>query len=191
MNTMSNLATNIDVTIHQNSSGDLYYTLNGVDTTLVWPVTIINTAPTAYITISFDSLILTTANQYCIIGSDYITLDGLNHDFTINNVTGWLGFIKSDYTDIQGSPLSYGNIKIQNFVTKASGTTLDSSAGYLCQFDFGTFTTGPYTINNCINHGDINDISSSGEGGSGGILPAAAAPIPKTGPIKGIAAIEV
>jgi hypothetical protein len=53
---------------------------------------------------------------------------------------------------------------------KTSGTTtLEESAGYLCQTYFGNNTQGSYTINNCINNGNIN-ILSTAETGCGGII---------------------
>ena len=168
---MSTIEIGVNLTLQQDTtSGNLYYTLNDIQTNLEWPVTIINTTPTAYITIFFEPLILTNTNQYCIIDSDYITLDGQNNDFTINNVFGWLGFIQSGKF-VDGVIFSAkGNIKIQNFVTKTLGiTTLDTDAGYLCQSYIGVAALGNYTINNCINYGDINNLSTE-QIGCGGIF---------------------
>jgi hypothetical protein len=78
---------------------------------------------------------------------DFITINGNNKIFYLNNITGWTGLIKNGYLN--------GNIIVQNIITSSIGnTTLSSNAGY--GFIVGSYFlrngNGTNIIENCINN---------------------------------------
>jgi hypothetical protein len=136
-----------------------------------WPVTITNSNPGAS---SILRVIATTNLTFTssygdisgnfIAGSTYITFDGSGNTITLGGITtgitGYLGFIRNGTPSVNGQ----ANVIVQNFITDASGSTLATSAGWLCQQYFGRGVSGNQ-ITGCTNRGAI----AGGGGSTGGI----------------------
>jgi len=129
-----------------------------------WPVTINNTpspGPSSILrVIATTNLTLTgsygNTNGYLITGSEYITFDGSGNTITLDGITSYPGFIENG----TGGSDSKANIIVQNFTTAVlNSSTLENSAGWLCQVSFARnvsenqiidcTNTGPINVNNC------------------------------------------
>ena len=130
-----------------------------------WPVTINNTpspGPSSILrVIATTNLTLTSSygntNGYLIAGSTYITFDGSGNTITMDGITGYPGFITNN---------TKGFIVVRNFTTTTGGvSTLQATAGWLCQSGFGSGVSG-ISVTNCTNNGDVNNTSCGGIAGS-------------------------
>jgi hypothetical protein len=128
-----------------------YSTDNGVTWTpiTVWPVTIINTSlsPESRLTVQFNTgLTLDSVDQYFIMGTNDINVDGLNNIVNIN-VDKYRGLFQNGTSTTNGK----SNITIKN-IGVSSSYTLADNGGWLGQTYFGK--NGLYTIvNHCYSTG--------------------------------------
>ena len=115
--------------------------------------------------VKFLTNINITNNNYYIIGSDYITIDGNNKSFTVinyNNVP-YNGLIQNGTSTTDGK----SNIVIKNIkMSKDSSLpTINVGQGWVCQSYFCKNSTGTNIIDNCENNNDINTNSIYDSGG--------------------------
>ena len=100
-----------------------------------WPVTISGGTAGSPVVVSFgDDLSFSASNNYFIIGSDYVTINGNGHTVTLNNITNYPGLVQNGTSGSNG----YGNININKIGIIASGsTTLFGFGGWIGQYYFG------------------------------------------------------
>ena len=138
------------------------YSVNGgsnytvIDNSVDWPITIVNsTSLTNTLKVTFENdLILNLSNdQYFIMGSDNITVDGTNKRVTIEDISDYPGLIQNG-TNGEGGKNS---ITIENIgvVSSDSSTLAEYDGGWVCQASFSKYTTGNTVINNCYSTGTI------------------------------------
>lgn len=124
-----------------------------------WPVKLISTSSLLTITITFgENLTFNTDQEYFIICSDNIIIEGNYKDITINNVSGYPGLFQNGNNNENG----YTNIKINNLNMISQSSTLSNNNGWILQEYFGKGQNIPEElcfINNCTT--DINCSSSS------------------------------
>jgi hypothetical protein len=132
-----------------------------------WPVTIINTNPSAgsiLRVVVTENLIITGGyggtSGYFIAGSTYITFDGSGNTINMNNITSYPGFIQNGTNAANG----FANVIVKNFTTAITSSTLGSDAGWLCQEFFGKGVSG----NEITNSTNTCAISGSVGGGIAG-----------------------
>ena len=129
-----------------------------------WPITINGgtaSVPTV-ITFSENITLSTDANQYFIIGSQYVTIDGGNKTVTISNIGGYLGLIKNG--DFLTPTFGYSNTTITNINITNFGTSNQSeTGGWICQAGYGC-----KAINNVISY--CNSSATIMQTGCGGIV---------------------
>jgi len=144
------------VYIQQNGSY-IQYQINsttGSWTNITFPVTIINSNPSIQrVTVSLaTNITLTAANQYFIIGSNLITVDGSIYTVTIgSSVTDYPGFVQN---------LSYSGISVSNINMKCTTSTLAGNGGWVGQS--GTINTNFYK---CSSDGIIGQTGTIFTGG--------------------------
>ena len=178
------LGTNIPVGTISTST-----TLNNTnlnDGTYTWPITINGgsaSVPTV-ITFSENVTLSTDANQYFIIGSEYVTIDGTNNTITIANIPDYLGLIKNGGA-VDTEP-GKNFITVTNINMASSGTSsLLPNNGWLCQSGYGcasyanniSYCTassilslgGSIIGSNVSCYGGIIDIRYCSNSGTGGI----------------------
>jgi hypothetical protein len=121
-----------------------------------WPITIDGGTASSPVVITFgDNITLTNVNNYFIIGSDYVTIDGNNKTVTISGVTGvtkYPGLIQNGTVSANG----YSNITVRNINITSNNSTLRDSYGWICQPYFCIGSSGINTISNCTNRGPIS-----------------------------------
>jgi hypothetical protein len=137
-----------------------------------WPITITNTnshlcACTILNVVTTE--LLTISNTYgglagyFIAGSPYIIFGGFGNTINIDGITNYPGLIQNGTSTAGG--IGFENVIVQNFITSVSGgSTLASSAGWLCQAYFGRNVLGN-SIKACMNTGAINGIGAGGIAG--------------------------
>jgi hypothetical protein len=153
--TFTNNVTTLDasgsVLVKQDVGSDVQYSLDsGTNwTTVVWPFTLNNTNTPNTLTITFTTdLSLNSTDQYFIMSSDNITIDG--SDNTVNvNVTSYPGLVENGTVDTSGN--SY--ITIQNLGVEST-YTVEQEGGWVGQQYFGRNATENY-VENCYSSGTI------------------------------------
>jgi hypothetical protein len=130
------------------SNIEIYWSSNGTTSwnMLNWPVTL-NSSLTVFFT---TNLTLSNNNQYFILNSDYITLNGNSKQFMVKNVSSWPGLFQNGTSITNG----HSYIMIQNFNMLSDGSQLAINGGYLCQKD--SFRGSSGTIRNCSSSGPIS-----------------------------------
>jgi hypothetical protein len=151
-----------------------------------WPITLNNTDTLNTLEVKFLSdLSFNSADQYFIMGSNNITVDGSNNIANINIIgSGYPGLFQngSYYYDASGnvdsSGNTYSNIIIQNIVLNSNGSSLLAIArttndganstkycnGWICQGRFGLDGSNN-RVNNCSSNGNTTTsywVDSSG-----------------------------
>ena len=162
--------------------------LTGWDT-IAWPLTIINSSTTSTLNVKLTTNItfgdLATGsvggtNGYIIIGSDRISIDGLdsasgkNNVVTINGITNYPGLIRNGTITVTG----FTDITIENIgVVTAGVSSLASRGGWVCQAYFGLrISSGVIKALNCYSTGVISGSITGGIfGGNVGQLASGAA----------------
>ena len=182
---------------------NIQYSIDNMTTwenNIYWPFSIgnINSAISTtnlVVSITTDLYLTTPTNvndftSLFVINENKITVDGNEHNITINDYPNFSGLIQNGSNNKNG----YSNIKVKNINIITSGTTtLNEGQGWICSTYFGyasnnilitdCSSNGPITknsggiigsyiainstnfiIQNCSAHGDIIDI---GEGGGG------------------------
>jgi len=166
------LSTNNNIYIKQLTNGNIYYsTTNNADdnistgtwtqinTAVDWQVGISNTNSTPDETNRLTVKILTNmtlnnVNNSFLINSSYITLNGNNKTFTINNVTNWEGIV--------GNGIFRNNVIIQNFITTSTGsTTLITGGGYIIRKETCSYSDNSI-VENCVNNCDLTSAMFGG-----------------------------
>ena len=133
------------VVLLRQSGSDISYSTEDTNwvnwTTIdVWPITVTKNSTNPVILQFLTDLSLNSTNQYFIMGSDSITVDGFNYIVNIN-VDSYPGFIQngSYYYDgdgnIAASNDAHSNITVQNI-------TIDSHSSSLLAIAKNTITTG-------------------------------------------------
>jgi hypothetical protein len=135
-----------------------------------WPITINGGTASSRVVITFgDNITLNNANQYFIIGSDYVTIDGGNKMVTISGVTDYPGLIQNG-DGVEAFGIGTGgksNITVENINIQATNeSTLSQYEGWICQYCFCSGSSGINTISNCANTGDITTNETGGIVGS-------------------------
>jgi Domain of unknown function (DUF4347) len=131
---------------------------NKINTNSDWQVTLknANATPDAsnMLVVTFlTDITIRNVNNYFIIGSNYVTIDGGNKTVDVSGVTNYQGLIQNGTTLVNG----FSNITVTNINTKITGTTtLASQAGYICQSYFCKGSFGTNTIMNCTNSGPVS-----------------------------------
>jgi hypothetical protein len=173
----SALSINNNIYIKQLTNGAMYYsTTNNADDNITtgtwiqinaavdWQVTIANTnttpSNTNRLVITFlTNIILNHVDNNFFINSTFITMNGNNKIFYINNITDWKGLLQNAYLK--------GDIIIQNFITSSIGNptlNIAARAGYLVGSDFLREGKGINIIEKCVNNCDLTN------GPHGGII---------------------
>ncbi len=137
------------------------------NTVSVFPIQITNNNPLStnvlIVKITTD-IIVNNFYFYFICGSEYITIDGQDYTFNINNVSNFLGLIQNGVSLSNGNGKS--NIIVKNIKIDKSGTTsLIDGGGYICQSYFGKGSSN-ISIIFCSNKGRLTNISNGGICGS-------------------------
>lgn len=163
-NVGTSLSSNNNIYIKQLSDDRIFYsTTNNADDNVNtgiwylisiqsdWQVNFINynSVPdeTNRLVVTFlTNITLNNIDNGFVIRSNFVTLDGGNHTFTITDVP--------QYTGIIGTSNSIGNIIIKNFIIQANGTTTISESSLIVPNSF-VFATGTNIIENCVNHCDF------------------------------------
>lgn len=100
-----------------------------------WPITINGGMSGKPTIVTFGSnLTLTGTDKYFIIGSGYVTIDGLNNTVTIDSATDYLGLVQNGSAGVNG----FTNITIQNIKMSATNSTIADDVGaWICQAFYG------------------------------------------------------
>lgn len=149
-----------DIVYIQQTEGGFEYTVNQGDAaSLDWPVTIQNTnasPSTNILKVYFATdLTLDNVNMYIVIASDGIQIgntvvnnDGTKRTITIDGVSNYGGFV--------GNADGYSNTYIYNLrIHVSNGSTLNTAAGWVGRYKYGTDATTNFIIN-CSSNGDIS-----------------------------------
>jgi len=165
-----------NIYIKQLTNGNIYYsTTNNADdnistgtwtqinTAVDWQVNVSNTNSTKNETnrltvIFLSDMILNNINNSFIIENftKFITINGNNKTFYINNIQGWTGLVNGGY--------GTGDLIIQNINMRITGTSnLAGVAGYIMKEYSCSAANGTNIVENCVNYCDF-----SGPGDSGG-----------------------
>lgn len=155
---MSSISASGTLYIQQSGSDIQYSSDNSNWTTFVFPITVTNATPTLAtpLTVLFTTDITTTHNgSKFIAGSNYITFDGANKDFTINAI------IITPNNIFSSNRRSY--ITVQNVIFRGTGTmrTLFGAFGMFGQ---------QCSVINCINYKDGTYMLDTGSGSYGTLL---------------------
>ena len=121
-----------------------------------FPVTINGgTAENPTVVRGMEPITLTSSQQYFIIGSEYVTLDGMNNPVDVTEVTDWKGIVQNGTTGANG----FSNVTIKNVIVNGEG--LASRGGYIAQLYFSKDALNNL-IENCSSTGIINGIRAGG-----------------------------
>lgn len=131
-----------------------------------WPIKITNGTKDLPVIVSFDDdITLNNINQYFIINSDYIIINGNDHNIVIDSVYNYPGLIQNgtgDTTSTSSIINGYSNIIIENIIIKIiNNSTLSENNGWVCQILFGN-NSNENKILNCSSYGDISYENSGG-----------------------------
>lgn len=184
INIAGNLTTNNNIYIKQLTNGNLYYsTTNNSDdniSTGSWTqinaasdwtcvLTNSNATPTEGNRLSvvfLTNITIADISNFFIIGSNYITVNGTDKVFSINNITNYPGLIRNgigvDSTSPSVTNIGYSNITIRNLSITGTNSTLLSFGGWVCQSYFGNTSSGTNNISYCVNNAIINTSFSGG-----------------------------
>ena len=133
------------------------YSSSYLQTSGNWPVTV--SVPSS---ISIADNVTIPGTYYFDIQSANVTIDGLDHTFTITSST--VGLFRNGLQLSNG----YSNVMIKNVAVDGSSASLNYNGGWVCRDFFGKNASGN-TVQNCYSTGTI-----SGDNG-GGIIGASAA----------------
>jgi hypothetical protein len=143
-----------------------------------FPMTINNSNTGATATVSFttdltlsSSISGTTSlgtDLYFITNSDNITYNGNFYNVYINGISNYLGLIQNGIEVVNGK----NKVVVSNIGITGSGSTLNSTAGWVCQRFYGRGTGGATSttisqINNCYSIPEISGTFSGGICGNG------------------------
>lgn len=144
-----------------NGVGQQYSTDNQNWKTIDWSFIIINTSTNQTLSVQFTTDITFNKDndQYFVIGSDNIEIDGSNKVVTINGLKNYPGLIQNGTSNEK----SYTNINIKNIGLETNDSaTLAEGGGWICQEYFGSkLKSGSITVENSYSTGPI---SSNGGG---------------------------
>jgi hypothetical protein len=144
------------VLVKQDVGSDVQYSLDsGTNwTNAVWPITLNNTNTPNTLTVTFISdLSLNSTDQYFIMGSENITIDGSNNTVNVNVSTNdYPGLVQNGTVDASGN--SY--ITIQNLAVEST-YTVAQDGGWVGQQYFGNGINN--IVTNCYSTGDIGSRS--------------------------------
>ena len=174
------LSTNNNIYIKQLTNNNIYWSTtndasdnitNGTWTQInpisAWQIILNNTNATLNETnrlvITFlTNITITNANNYFVVNTNYITIDGNNKTVTISGVTNYPGLIKNGISGVPGTN-GKSNITVQNInITTSNGASLIGGGGWICQSYFCTSSSGTNLITNCTNSGNITNNYSGG-----------------------------
>ncbi len=161
--TISQDGGSINIKLNTSNTNTIDYNQNGGAYTSIssWPLTFTNTLVsnlTLTVTI-IGSLTISNSTTgtgssgtdvYFITGSNKINIIGSSSPININNITNYLGLIKSS----DGNT----NINIENIGINVTSSTLPSVSpfgGWVCQLGTGQ-NSGSVTVKNCYSNGPIN-----------------------------------
>jgi hypothetical protein len=131
-----------------------------------WPLQITNSNSSSVLRVVATQNLTITGSYggtlgFFVAGSTKITFDGSGNTITLDTITDYPGFIQNGISGLSG----FANIIVQNFTTAISGgSTLASSAGWLCQSNFGYGASGNQIIS-CTNTGPIGGTYAGGIAG--------------------------
>jgi hypothetical protein len=153
------------ISFSEPSAGNIEYQIgtNGWNPVAAWPVTIVNTDPSANLQILFTtSITIDNNNKYFLCGSTHLQfgsrlLDELGNRTIINVTVNYDGLIQNGTQTVPG----FNNIYVYNLYIEGSGYSLQLGAGWVGQKGFGNSSTNNYIIN-CYSSGDISSDSSGG-----------------------------
>ena len=167
----------------QQVGSDVQYSIDGSASWLdisagQWPVTLNNTDTANTLEVQFTTdLSFNSADQYFILDSSNITVDGSNHIVNIDlSGAGYPGLFQNgtyyyNGTNIDASNNAYSNITIQNIIIDSHSSSLLAIAlqtttqpnetkygnGWLCQAYFG-LNGSTNSIDNCSSNGGTNTV---------------------------------
>ena len=172
---------NTTINLGQNTNGFYYYThdpgILAIITILPFTINQLDSpSPQNYLTVNIVTpMTLTNANDYFICGANYMFFDGQNNLITVNNISGYMGFIQNGVYSSQGHGVNAkSNVTVQNIILTVNNTAstlyyynhvyLAYTSGWICQGYFGNGTFGCNVIN-CSSDGPIGLSSNNGGGG--------------------------
>ena len=138
-------------------------TLNSTNiATYTFPITINGGNPSNNIVVTFGSdLVFTSSDNYFIIGSEYVTIDGGHNIITIDGIGNYIGLIRNGTgtAGVIDNGSVYNNITIKNIgVVRINSSSLLVGAGWICQMYFGNSGTN-ITVEHCHSTGPIAGLS--------------------------------
>ncbi len=161
------------ISFREVSVGSIDYQIgtNGWNPVSSWPITIVNTDPSANLQILFiTNVTMISTLHYFICGSTNIQFgrqsleqtgrDAYRQTVTINT-NNYAGLIKNGNNITPG----YADIYIYNLEVNGTDFTLDNGAGWICQQGFGNGANPNYIIN-CLSLGNLPGFGSGGIVGS-------------------------
>jgi hypothetical protein len=130
------------------------------DGSFSWPLTITGGSQSTPTVLTFGAnRIFSDTNHYFVIGSDYITIDGLGYTVDISGVSDYPGLVQNGTSGTNG----YSNTTIQNVSVRSIGSsTLAGGQGWIGQQYYSNNASGNI-IQYCYSTGDIGT-------GCGGIV---------------------
>ena len=142
-------------------SDTLSYSLDAGDT---WnpcsnAVTITNNTLSQINVYFTTDITFTTDQQYFILNSNRIIVDGMDHTITLSGITNYPGLFQNGTVTTNGSQ----EIMIKNIIIHSESSTLENYAGWICQSYFargsGNAEDGESYcyIENCSSNGPISD----------------------------------
>ena len=128
-----------------------------------WPVTVSGGTSVSPVVVTFgEDITFNSTDQYFIIDSEYVTIDGSNNTVTIDGVTNYPGLVRNGTSSANG----YSNVTIQNInMSTSNGSTLAQIKGWVCQDNFGKGATS-ILIQNCVTNANLTNINCGGIVGS-------------------------
>ena len=125
---------------------------------IIFPARIINSANTSTpLNVKFHTnFTLNGVNQYFVMGSSYINIDGQHNTVSIDTVTSYPGLIQNGTSDLDG----FSSIHIENLTVNGETSTLSDNGGWIGQQNFGKGATD----NSATNCSSLGPIPSYGGG---------------------------
>jgi len=193
VNILGSLTTNNNIFIKQLTNGNIYYsttdnnddnistgTWTQINASADWTCVLLNNNATPTETNRLNIIFLTNItisniDNYFLISTNFITINGNYKIFSVNNITNYPGLIRNgNGVDSAPSPSvvssGYNNIVIQNLTLTSNNSTLRSFGGWVCQSYFGCSSSGVNNIINCINNAVITNGNSAGIVGHAGFM---------------------
>ena len=128
-----------------------------------WPVTINGGSDGSPVIVTLgEDVTLTNSQNYFVINSEYVTIDGNGKKITLSNITNYRGLVANGNYPENSWSSSFSNSIVKNIGVLSNNSSLNEYCGWIGQQGYGN--GAGFSITNCYSNGEMtND-------GSGGIL---------------------